>query len=94
MKKTDPLLCLGEGCCCFSCRRNYGIEKVVSASNLMLSASHDGILRNGADFIAPQNIPVLTAAAGTVTYVKDDSNAGAQIHHHIKTMVILTSVPQ
>ncbi|MEJ7641296.1 MAG: M23 family metallopeptidase [Candidatus Nitrosocosmicus sp.] len=66
---------------------------VVSASTLMLSPSHDGILRNGADFVVPQNTPVLAAADGTVTYVRDDSNAGAQIRH-TETMVILTSAPR
>ena len=35
-----------------------------------------GKLRNAVDFIAPQNTPVLAAADGKVTYVKDDSNVG------------------
>ena len=33
-----------------------------------------GKLRNAVDFIVPQNTPVLAAADGRVTYVKDDSN--------------------
>ncbi len=36
-----------------------------------------GNLRNAVDFIVPQDIPVLAAADGTVTYVKDDSNVGS-----------------
>ena len=38
--------------------------------------AHVGCLRNAVDFIAPQNTPVLAAADGKVTYVKDDSNVG------------------
>ncbi len=40
------------------------------------SPAHIGKLRNAVDFIAPNNTPVLAAADGTVTYVKDDSNVG------------------
>ena len=40
------------------------------------SPAHIGQLRNAVDFIAPQNTPVLAAADGKVTYVKDDSNVG------------------
>ena len=40
------------------------------------SPVHIGKLRNAVDFIAPQNTPVLAAADGKVTYVKDDSNVG------------------
>ncbi len=41
-----------------------------------ISPAHIGNLRNAVDFIVPQNAPVLAAADGTVTYVKDDSNVG------------------
>ncbi len=40
------------------------------------SPAHIGKLRNAVDFIVPLNTPVLAAADGTVTYVKDDSNVG------------------
>lgn len=40
------------------------------------SPAHTGILRNAIDFIVPENTPVLAAADGIVTYVKDDSNLG------------------
>ena len=40
------------------------------------SPAHVGKLRNAVDFIAPTNTPVLAAADGTVTYVKDDSYVG------------------
>ena len=40
------------------------------------SPAHIGKLRNAVDFVAPQNTPVLAAADGKVTYVKDDSNVG------------------
>ena len=40
------------------------------------SPAHVGNLRNAVDFIVPPDTPVLAAADGTVTYVKDDSNVG------------------
>jgi murein DD-endopeptidase MepM/ murein hydrolase activator NlpD len=40
------------------------------------SPAHIGNLRNAVDFIVPHDTPVLAAADGTVTYVKDDSNIG------------------
>src|SRR3982750_4243637 len=40
------------------------------------SPAHIFSLRNAIDFIAPQNTPVLAAADGIVTFVKDDSNIG------------------
>ena len=40
------------------------------------SPAHMGNLRNAVDFIVPEYTPVLAAAEGTVTYVKDDSNVG------------------
>ena len=44
------------------------------------SPAHVGNLRNAVDFIVPSDTPVLAAADGTITYVKDDSNIGALIH--------------
>jgi murein DD-endopeptidase MepM/ murein hydrolase activator NlpD len=43
------------------------------------SPAHTGNLRNAIDFIVPENTPVLAAAAGIVTYVKDDSNIGGPL---------------
>jgi murein DD-endopeptidase MepM/ murein hydrolase activator NlpD len=40
------------------------------------SPVHIGKLRNAIDFIAPEDTPVLAAANGIVTYVKDDSKTG------------------
>ena len=40
------------------------------------SPAHVGNLRNAVDFIVPPNTPVLAAADGIVTYVKDDSKVG------------------
>jgi murein DD-endopeptidase MepM/ murein hydrolase activator NlpD len=40
------------------------------------SPAHVGNLRNAIDFVVPRNTPVLAAADGMVTYVKDDSNVG------------------
>jgi len=40
------------------------------------SPAHSGNLRNAIDFIVPENIPVLAAANGIVSYVKDDSSIG------------------
>jgi len=40
------------------------------------SPAHVGKLRNAIDFIVPLDTPVLAAAEGTVTYVKDDSFVG------------------
>jgi murein DD-endopeptidase MepM/ murein hydrolase activator NlpD len=40
------------------------------------SPAHTGNLRNAIDFIVPENTPVLAAANGVVTYVKDDSSIG------------------
>ena len=40
------------------------------------SPAHTGKLRNAIDFIVPDNSPVLAAANGIVTYVKDDSSIG------------------
>ena len=40
------------------------------------SPAHQGNLRNAIDFIADVETPVLAAADGIVTFVKDDSNTG------------------
>lgn len=40
------------------------------------SPAHQGNLRNAIDFIADEETPVLAAADGIVTFVKDDSNIG------------------
>jgi murein DD-endopeptidase MepM/ murein hydrolase activator NlpD len=40
------------------------------------SPAHVGKLRNAIDFIVAQNTPVLAAADGIVTFVKDDSHIG------------------
>ena len=40
------------------------------------SPAHRGKLRNAIDFIADEETPVLAAANGVVTYVKDGSNTG------------------
>ncbi|MGD9672262.1 MAG: M23 family metallopeptidase [Candidatus Nitrosocosmicus sp.] len=40
------------------------------------SPAHTGKLRNAIDFVVPKNTPVLAAAEGVVTYIKDDSNVG------------------
>ncbi len=40
------------------------------------SPAHIGNLRKAVDFIVTPNSPVLAAADGTVTYVKEDSNVG------------------
>ncbi|HEY7107787.1 MAG TPA: M23 family metallopeptidase [Nitrososphaeraceae archaeon] len=41
-----------------------------------LYTAHVGKLRNAIDSLVPENTPVLAAANGIVTYVKDDSNIG------------------
>lgn len=40
------------------------------------SPAHIGKLRNAIDLVVPENTPVLAAADGMVTAVKDDSNIG------------------
>ena len=40
------------------------------------SPAHTGKLRNAIDFIVPENTPVLAAANGIVTSIKDDSTIG------------------
>lgn len=40
------------------------------------SPAHIGKLRNAIDLVVPENTPVLAAADGIVTAVKDDSNIG------------------
>jgi murein DD-endopeptidase MepM/ murein hydrolase activator NlpD len=43
------------------------------------SPAHIFTLRNAIDFIAPEDTPVLAAADGIVTFVKDDSNVGGPL---------------
>src|ERR671910_3820061 len=40
------------------------------------SPAHTGKLRNAIDFIVAENTPVLAAADGIITFVKDDSHKG------------------
>ena len=40
------------------------------------SPAHQGRLRNAIDFIADEETPILAAANGVVTYLKDSSNIG------------------
>jgi murein DD-endopeptidase MepM/ murein hydrolase activator NlpD len=40
------------------------------------SPAHAGKLRYAIDFIVPEDTPVLAAADGIVTYIKDDSRVG------------------
>ena len=40
------------------------------------SPAHLGQLRNAIDFVVDEETPVLAAADGIVTFVKDDSNTG------------------
>lgn len=51
-------------------------ENLLERVDKTSSPAHTGNLRNAIDFIVPENTPVLAAAAGIVTYVKDDSNIG------------------
>ena len=58
------------------------------------SPAHIGKLRNAIDFIAPEETPVLAAAKGIVTYVKDDSNTGGpdiSFWDHTNFIVIMHS---
>jgi murein DD-endopeptidase MepM/ murein hydrolase activator NlpD len=58
------------------------------------SPAHIGKLRNAIDFIAPEDTPVLAAANGIVTYVKDDSNTGGpdiSFWDHTNFIVIMHS---
>jgi murein DD-endopeptidase MepM/ murein hydrolase activator NlpD len=40
------------------------------------SPAHTGKLKNAVDLMVPENTPVLAAAAGMVTFVRDDSRIG------------------
>jgi murein DD-endopeptidase MepM/ murein hydrolase activator NlpD len=40
------------------------------------SPAHFGKLKNAIDLVVPKNTPVLAAADGVVTFVRDDSNIG------------------
>ncbi len=51
-------------------------QNLLQQINRTSSPAHIGKLRNAVDFIVPKYTPVLAAADGKVTYVKDDSNVG------------------
>ena len=51
-------------------------ENLIERVDKTSSPAHVGRLRNAIDFLVPENTPVLAAANGIVTYVKDDSNIG------------------
>jgi murein DD-endopeptidase MepM/ murein hydrolase activator NlpD len=56
------------------------------------SPAHVGKLRNAIDLIADEETPVLSAADGIVTFVKDDSNTGGSdptYWNHTNFIVIL-----
>ena len=62
-----------------STNNKYGIpvqKDLLQKIDRTSSPAHFGKLRNAVDFIAPQSTPVLAAADGEVTFVKDDSNIG------------------
>ena len=50
----------------------YSIQRIDRTT----SPAHIGKLRNAIDFIVPENTPVLAAADGVITIVKDDSTIG------------------
>jgi murein DD-endopeptidase MepM/ murein hydrolase activator NlpD len=51
-------------------------ENLLERIDKTSSPAHVGKLRNAIDFLVPENTPVLAAANGIVTYIKDDSNIG------------------
>jgi murein DD-endopeptidase MepM/ murein hydrolase activator NlpD len=58
------------------------------------SPAHLGKLRNAIDLIVDEETPVLTAADGTVTFVKDDSDIGGSnpiYWNHTNFIVIMHS---
>lgn len=60
-------------------KNSYGIpvpRKMLRRIDRRSSPAHVGKLRNSVDFIVPKNTPVLAAAEGVVSYIKDDSNVG------------------
>jgi murein DD-endopeptidase MepM/ murein hydrolase activator NlpD len=56
------------------------------------SPAHKGKLRNAIDFIVPEDTPVLAAADGIVTYVKDDSDLGGPnvIYWNYTNFIVVT----
>ena len=62
-----------------SALNRYGLpvpKNLVDRVDRTSSPIHIGNLRNAIDFIVPEYTPVLAAANGIVTYVKDDSTIG------------------
>lgn len=58
---------------------NYSLpipENKLQRIDRITSPAHVGKLRNAVDFIVAENTPVLAAADGIVTFVKDDSYIG------------------
>jgi murein DD-endopeptidase MepM/ murein hydrolase activator NlpD len=53
------------------------------------SPAHSGKLRNAIDFIVPENTPVLAAANGVVTSVKDDSIIGGPIYWNFTNFIAI-----
>ena len=51
-------------------------ENLIERVDKTSSPTHVGKLRNAIDFLVPEDTPVLAAAKGIVTYVKDDSHIG------------------
>jgi murein DD-endopeptidase MepM/ murein hydrolase activator NlpD len=56
------------------------------------SPAHFGKLRNAVDFVAPVGTPVLAAADGMVTFVRDDSQTGgASVEYWHDTNFVIIS---
>jgi murein DD-endopeptidase MepM/ murein hydrolase activator NlpD len=55
------------------------------------SPAHLGKLRNAIDFIVDEETPVLAAADGIVTFVKDDSNTGRSNFPVILSLILINS---
>ena len=69
-------------------------DQLQHIDSLRRQPAHQGNLRNAIDFIADEETPVLAAADGRVTLVKDDSNTGgsnAIYWSHTNFIVIMHS---
>ena len=55
------------------------------------SPAHIGRLKNAIDLVAPLGTPVMAAASGVVTFVRDDSNSGGQTpdHWHESNFIVI-----